>query len=153
MLSPSPASCSCNYIIITMLGRCKHPRQYDVPIAVIRRAKLAEDRPAKIFGVVIVERPAVEGRIAVFAMVGKRNGAIGRVPRAHLPVVGVGADRVDRALLQIVETLLDAFIDPGMRLHLDRDKILPVDRPAAGLRGGSGMLWRARRPGGHSRTE
>jgi hypothetical protein len=72
----------------------------------------------------------------------------------HFPVVCVRPDRVDRALLQVVEALLDALVNPRMGLHLDRDEVLPIaDGPRTRLGRSGGASLRFSQPRSQCRTE
>jgi hypothetical protein len=73
-------------------------------------------------------------------MIGQRDGALPSHARFRV-IVRVRPDGVYIAfLLQVVEDMLDAFIHPRVRLHLNRDKVLPVfGGVAVDLRSGFGL--------------
>ena len=91
--------------------------------------------------VVVVERAGVDAgvggreRVAVIGKAGAR-------PQALLAIgEGVGPDGVDVALvLNVVEHLVDALVDPGEAADLDADEVLA----AAG--GGARPAWSEREP-------
>src|SRR5215469_5927281 len=95
----------------------------------VRGAEVLEEGIPEIL-LVIVEEGSAGAKLtgsAVLAVVGEWNwttlcGAV------RVVVVGIGKDSVDvTLLLQRIERLVDAFVNPHKRLHLNADKVFAID--------------------------